>query len=254
MVSKNLIAHLFYVDKSILLKTLFMQRFYFLTFLLFLSTAVFAHSGSLQGTVRESIFDKPVEGVKVTILDMAEPMETITDANGNFSFSEVPAQIITVWFEKEGFISKTVSVSVADEATTTLSVRFTPDIINMPEVIIAADRPTSAASSMLLQKIDFELRPKNSALDMLRFVPGLFIAQHAGGGKAEQIFVRGFDMDHGTDVAAFTDGIPVNMPSHGHGQGYADLHYLIPETVENIEVYKGPYFAQFGDFSTGAAV
>src|SRR5262249_51493012 len=84
--------------------------------------------------------------------------------------------------------------------------------------------------------------------------PGLFIAQHAGGGKAEQIFVRGFDCDHGTDIATFVDGMPVNMPSHGHGQGYADLHFLIPETVEDMDIQKGPYFAANGDFATGAAV
>ena len=117
-----------------------------------------------------------------------------------------------------------------------------------------ADRPVSAASSSVISKLDFTLRPKNSAQDLLRLVPGLFIAQHAGGGKAEQIFVRGFDCDHGTDCALFVDGIPINMPSHGHGQGFADSHFIIPETIENMEVYKGPYFAQFGDFATGAAV
>lgn len=122
------------------------------------------------------------------------------------------------------------------------------------EVIISVDRPLSAASSLYLNKLDFSNRPKNSAQDMLRLVPGLFIAQHAGGGKAEQIFIRGFDCDHGTDVASYVDGIPVNMPSHGHGQGYEDLHFLIPETTKDISVYKGPYQAQFGNFSTAATV
>src|SRR5215510_7728010 len=127
-------------------------------------------------------------------------------------------------------------------------------LISLPNVDVSTDKPVSAASSKYLSQIDFENRPKNSAQDMLRLVPGLFIAQHAGGGKAEQIFVRGFDCDHGTDVATFVDGMPVNMPSHGHGQGYADLHFLIPEVVNNMEVYKGPYWVQFGDFATGAAV
>jgi len=84
-------------------------------------------------------------------------------------------------------------------------------------------------------------------------VPGLFIAQHAGGGKAEQIFLRGFDCDHGTDFASYVDGIPVNMVSHAHGQGYADLHFVIPETVEEMDVYKGPYYAKFGDLETSGA-
>lgn len=85
-------------------------------------------------------------------------------------------------------------------------------------------------------------------------VPGLVIAQHAGGGKAEQIFLRGFDADHGTDVAVSVDGTPVNMVSHAHGQGYADLHFLIPEVVSEVEVRKGPYDVRDGDFATAGAV
>ncbi len=88
----------------------------------------------------------------------------------------------------------------------------------------------------------------------MRLVPGLIIGQHHGGGKADQILFRGFDSDHGTDFAVFIDGIPVNMVSHAHGQGYADLHWLIPETVEKVEIYKGSYFAHLGDFATSGAM
>jgi outer membrane cobalamin receptor len=86
----------------------------------------------------------------------------------------------------------------------------------------------------------------NSSQEILRKVPGLFIGQHAGGGKAEQIFLRGFDIDHGTDIAISVDGMPVNMVSHAHGQGYADLHFVIPETVEKIDFGKGTYYASKG--------
>jgi hypothetical protein len=79
------------------------------------------------------------------------------------------------------------------------------------------------------------------------------ISQHQGGGKAEQYFLRGFDADHGTDVALFIDGLPVNLRSHAHGQGYADLHFLIPETVQRLDGFKGPYFVEFGDFATAGA-
>ncbi len=88
----------------------------------------------------------------------------------------------------------------------------------------------------------------------MRLTPGLIIGQHHGGGKADQILFRGFDSDHGTDFAVFIDGIPVNMVSHAHGQGYADLHWLIPETIERVEIYKGPYFAHLGDFATSGAM
>jgi outer membrane receptor protein involved in Fe transport len=80
------------------------------------------------------------------------------------------------------------------------------------------------------------------------------IAQHQGGGKADQLFLRGFDADHGTDVAIFIDDVPVNMPSHGHGQGFADLHFLIPEVIDRIDVSKGPYFPEYGDFDTAGAI
>ena len=122
------------------------------------------------------------------------------------------------------------------------------------EVYVWGEQPVSAATEQTVRQKDFELRPTTTPSDILRLVPGLFIAQHQGGGKADQIFLRGFDADHGTDVAIFIDGIPVNMVSHGHGQGYADLHWLIPEIVDHVEVYKGPYFVQFGDFATAGAV
>ena len=85
----------------------------------------------------------------------------------------------------------------------------------------------------------------------MRLVPSLIIGQHHGGGKADQILFRGFDSDHGTDFQVTVDGIPVNMPSNAHGQGYADLHWLIPETIDRVEIFKGSYFPHLGDF--GAA-
>lgn len=121
-------------------------------------------------------------------------------------------------------------------------------------VTVTAQRTYSAATDNTFRSQDLRLLPRNSAQDLLRIVPGLVIAQHAGGGKAEQIFLRGFDCDHGTDVNISVDGAPVNMVSHGHGQGYADLHFIIPEVVERMDVVKGPYFASYGDLTTAGAV
>ena len=85
--------------------------------------------------------------------------------------------------------------------------------------------------------------------EVLETVPGLVVTQHSGDGKANQYFLRGYNLDHGTDFATSIDGVPVNMPTNAHGQGYSDLNYLIPELVERIDYFKGPYFAQAGDFS-----
>lgn len=114
--------------------------------------------------------------------------------------------------------------------------------------------PAESASSVHLTRDDLKYRSVTQVSDILRQVPGLMVSQHAGGGKSDQYFIRGFDADHGTDIAIFADGIPVNLPSHGHGQGYADTHFLIPETVDAVDVHKGPYSARFGDFYTAGAM
>ncbi|MEM9835087.1 MAG: TonB-dependent receptor [Bacteroidota bacterium] len=106
----------------------------------------------------------------------------------------------------------------------------------------------------VVASIDVELAPVRTSQELLRRVPGLFIGQHAGGGKAEQIFLRGFDIDHGTDISISVDGMPVNMVSHAHGQGYADMHFIIPETLDKIDFGKGPYYAEQGNFNTAGYV
>lgn len=103
-------------------------------------------------------------------------------------------------------------------------------------------------------RLDVTINPVRSSQEVLRVVPGLFIAQHAGGGKAEQLFLRGFDLDHGTDINISVDGMPVNMVSHAHGQGYADLHFLQPELIDHVDFDKGPYDASKGNLATAGYV
>ncbi len=89
--------------------------------------------------------------------------------------------------------------------------------------------------------------------EILERIPGLIATQHSGGGKANQFFLRGFNLDHGTDFSTFLEGIPLNLPSHGHGQGYLDVNLLIPEFIEVLEFRKGPYYAEVGDFSSAGS-
>ncbi|MDO8039692.1 TonB-dependent receptor [Janthinobacterium sp. SUN137] len=96
-------------------------------------------------------------------------------------------------------------------------------------------------------------RPALRTGELLEFVPGLIVTQHSGDGKANQYFLRGFNLDHGTDFATYVDGMPVNMRTHAHGQGYSDLNFLIPELVQRIDYKKGPYFAGEGDFSSAGS-
>jgi TonB family protein len=111
----------------------------------------------------------------------------------------------------------------------------------------------TAASDSSTDQGELALRPRLRAEGVLEVVPGLFSVQHAGGGKAQQYFMRGFDLDHGTDLAFFVDGAPINAVSHAHGQGYSDLHFIIPETIDALESTKGPYSARVGDFATAGS-
>lgn len=100
---------------------------------------------------------------------------------------------------------------------------------------------------------DLAERPFLRRGELLELVPGVIITQHSGDGKANQYFVRGFNLDHGTDFSISMDGQPVNFVTHGHGQGYADLNPIIPELVEKLDYWKGPFFGQLGDLSTAGA-
>jgi outer membrane receptor protein involved in Fe transport len=112
---------------------------------------------------------------------------------------------------------------------------------------------SDAASQGVITKELLKSRPALRPGEVLEFVPGLIVTQHSGDGKANQYFLRGFNLDHGTDFATRINGMPVNMPSHGHGQGYTDLNFLMPELVSRIEYRKGPYFASNGDFSSAGS-
>ncbi|MBZ9612771.1 TonB-dependent receptor [Rheinheimera maricola] len=107
----------------------------------------------------------------------------------------------------------------------------------------------SSASEGLVGDAEIADRPLLRSGEILEFIPGMVVTQHSGSGKANQYFLRGFNLDHGTDFASYIDGMPVNMRSHGHGQGYTDLSFLIPELVSQIDYQKGAYHANSGDFS-----
>ena len=124
-----------------------------------------------------------------------------------------------------------------------------PVTVNANALVGAPD----SASIGTVYAEQFENRPFSRPGELLEVVPGLIITQHSGEGKANQYFLRGFNLDHGTDFSTAIDGMPVNLPTHAHGQGYTDLNFLVPELVESIEYRKGPYYAGYGDFSAAGA-
>ncbi len=201
----------------------------------------FAQSQIQKGVVKDSL-GNPIENVY--IVNTNSQSHAHTNEFGTFSIDKTNKgdvlNISAVGFKKANFVFKTTDfIIVLEEA-----------IYSLDQVIIQ-----SKLNAMnVISKIDLQTAPVNSSQEVLRKVPGLFIGQHAGGGKAEQLFLRGFDIDHGTDIAISVDGMPVNMVSHAHGQGYADLHFVIPETIEKIDFGKGTYYANKGDFATAGYV
>jgi len=173
---------------------------------------------------------------------------TVADRFGNFELS-LPTDTVSLLVSFIGYQPEQITLKAGVERTIIV---LTRGAVDLKEVIISPD--LNNASFHTISGLDLNLNPVNSSQDLLRLVPGLFIAQHMGGGKAEQIFLRGFDADHGTDVNISVDGLPVNMVSHAHGQGYADMHFLIPETVDHYDFGKGPYYSAYGDFTTAGYV
>lgn len=132
------------------------------------------------------------------------------------------------------------------------------DIETLPAIEVRADAAndfgqSAAASQGTASAIELAHRALSRPGEVLESIPGLIVTQHSGNGKANQYFLRGFNLDHGTDFSLSLDGMPINLPTHGHGQGYADANFLIPELIATIDYRKGPYFAETGDFSVAGA-
>ena len=224
----------------------------FLLFIMFVSVSLAQSKGNIKGRIFDAGSGDGLQSVNVALLGTV--LGASTDAEGRFMIQDVPEGTYKLTITTIGYELIEESVSITGGETIELEFRLTSRLIDIGEILVEEERVYSAASSRSVRKFDLQTRPNRSAQEMLQMAPGLVIAQHAGGGKAEQIFLRNFDADHGTDVAVSVDGLPVNMVSHGHGQGYADLHFLIPDVVEGIEVNKGPYFAEHGNLATAGAV
>ncbi len=212
---------------------------YLLSFLLLLiSRALFAQV-TVSGIVTDSMSFSAVRGANVTVGDD----HTVTDDNGRFALKRSSSSADTLSISAIGYRTLRVPVVVFKSGTT---LSLSPQQTQLADVVINAgsNNPYRAIS-----EADIRLRGISNSQEVLRIVPGLFIGQHQGGGKAEQIFLRGFDNDHGTDINLSVDGMPINMVSHAHGQGYADSHFIIPETIDNTVYEKGMYNATKGDLA-----
>ena len=215
-----------------------------LIFVILLLTITSSLNGQfIEGKVVDSQ-DNPIEAVYIMHLKSGE--HTHSDFKGYFKLDNVQ-QGDSIILKHITYDSKYVEL---EDIRDVLKIELVEISIALDAVIIQPD----LNALNLFTEIDVISRPVLSSQEVLRNVPGLFIGQHAGGGKAEQIFLRGFDIDHGTDIKLSVEGMPVNMVSHAHGQGYADMHFIIPETIDAIDFGKGPYQADKGNFATAGYV
>lgn len=244
-----------------------MNKFLILLFLL-LPMKVFAEvPGKITGCVMDESGGN-LPGVKVEISSpaLAKKIVLYTNESGCYT-TTVSAGKYQVNFQLPGFNPETkneVIVYSGRDAIVDRSLR----ISIKAEMIVSARKPlrdiveesdnllgvADAASQGAVRYEDLSLRPNARPGDILETVPGVITSQHSGQGKANQYYLRGFNLDHGTDLLMDVDGMPVNIPTHGHGQGYADLSFLIPELVNDIQYQKGPYYAERGDFASAGAV
>jgi outer membrane receptor protein involved in Fe transport len=222
----------------------------------------------VSGTVRDQT-GGALPGVTVELTSPgSSPVAAATDASGRYRFDDVPPGAYTLSFRLVNFGDQRRDIRLTPGQTLTadaaLALSLSADVVVVAKRTFAnladVDNPAEnlvgiaqSASQGAITARQLDVRPVMREGEVLETVPGVIITQHSGEGKANQYFLRGFNLDHGSDFAMTVAGTPVNMPTHAHSQGYSDLNFLIPELVAGVQFSKGPYFADQGDFATAGA-
>jgi hypothetical protein len=184
---------------------------------------------------------------------------TQSDTYGSFIISGLSAGSYRLVVSSPGFETKEVPVTIAaNEPPAPLPISLAVSSVNTSVTVPGRQDSllgiADSAAQGTVGAAEIQDRPILRSGEILETIPGVIITQHAGGGKANQYFLRGFNLDHGTDFAILLDGMPLNLPSHAHGEGYADMNIVIPEFAERVDYEKGPYYADVGNYgSAGSA-
>jgi hypothetical protein len=217
-----------------------------------------AHSPQLSGTIVDTS-GALIAGAAVQVRGANGTVQKTTqsDTNGSFVISGLAAGNYRLVVSKTGFESKVIFATI--ETTGALALLRIPLVVGAVSTTVNVNGRedeligvAESASQGTVGAKEIQDRPILRTGEVLETVPGLIITQHAGGGKANQYFLRGFNLDHGTDIAIYLDDMPLNLPSHAHGEGYSDMNTVIPEFVERVNFEKGPYYANAGNFSSAA--
>ena len=249
---------IFYNNIRSILKMNSFRSLYFLAVFIFgISNLVYSQNvGTLTGTVSSELNGSPLIGVNVILEGTG--FGTTTNEDGSFIIANVPPGSYQIQFSFIGYQQKTSTVNVNAGSVTRVEILLTGRSTEMQEIIVegrAVDLigVSKSANQGKVGRAEFITRPLLRTGEVMETIPGLIASQHSGTGKANQFYLRGFNLDHGTDFAASLEGVPLNLRTHGHGQGYLDLNLLIPELVNTIEFRKGPYYSEVGDFATSGS-
>ena len=247
-------------------------RFSLAALLLFFTvTSALAQSGT--GKVDGRVIDETggaLPGVTVELRGATgQPVVQTTDAVGHYQFDGVAPGTYQLNYTLINFgsvthrdMKVTAGATASNDETMHLSLNAEVVVVGKRTFANLADAENpaedlvgiaSSASQGAITAKQLDVRPFMRNGEVLETVPGVIITQHSGEGKANQYFLRGFNLDHGSDFAMTVAGTPVNMPTHAHSQGYSDINFLIPELVAGVQYSKGPYFADQGDFATAGA-
>ncbi len=181
-----------------------------------------------------------VRSANGTVLTRAQ-----SDTNGSFTISGLPAGAYLLVVSHSDFDAKEVPVSIGAATPPPLRISLAVSAVSSTVTVNGREDDLVGVAESATQGTvgakEIEDRPILRSGEILETIPGVIITQHAGGGKANQYFLRGFNLDHGTDIAISMDGMPLNLPSHAHGEGYADMNTVIPEFVQRTDFQKGPY-------------
>jgi hypothetical protein len=224
-----------------------------------IATAEKAHPPQLSGTVVDTS-GAAIAGATVQVRDAKGTVQITTqsDTNGSFIISGLPAGNYRLVVSNPGFESKEIPVTLGTtEAPAPLRISLAVSTVSTTVNVQGREDSligiAESATQGTVGATEIEDRPILRSGEILEALPGLIITQHAGGGKANQYFLRGFNLDHGTDIAIFLDDMPLNLPSHAHGEGYSDMNTVIPEFVQRVNFEKGPYYADVGNFGSAAS-
>ena len=230
----------------------------------------------LTAAIAGRVVDETGSGLPGVTVEAAGPAidparMAVTDAQGAYRMSDLPAGVYRVSFRLMGFQGVARDgLTVAPGSTASLNVDATLRLSATADVVVTGRRTfrnladvsesgeslvgiAGASTQGAVTAEQIEMRPIARAGDVLETVPGVVVSQHSGEGKANQYYLRGFNLDHGTDFATTVAGVQVNFPTHAHGHGYTDLNFVVPELVSGIQYKKGPYFVEDGDFTTAGS-